>query len=188
MLFSKRSDYFTLGRSVLRLVLYLLIVAAVDGCNFRANPPPGPKGYLSKAYFNEQERCEKQAPHSESEFVKTDVGPSLHIMGRSSEWKTQAVYLGDTCYLAHVGPVYYFDQKRPSYYSIDVEARIRDTGQNNLAATSWLVLFGRDIRLEDLPADVEALPIRDIVSFNDSRRAIKFQIGHQSYEYVLPAP
>lgn len=158
---------------MLRRWLCPLLVAWLSACDSSPGPGKGPREYLSKEYFEKQRICEEKGPRPRSTFKTVDLGRSLHQRGRPAEWNAQRLYLGNTCFLANVGPVYYFDEKHLTFYSVDIEAQVpAENGRGG--RPSWLVLFSRDIDHNELPSDIESIRIRDIVYFDEGKRVVSF--------------
>jgi hypothetical protein len=116
--------------------------------------------------------------HSATPF---DIGPSLHQMGRPALWHSQSMALGDTGFVAHVGPTVYEnkDDREPDYYSIDVE---------KAEGVNWQVYFERDLRIDELPEGFDSRPINEIVSYDSTTRKVTFAVGAKRFEYRLPEP
>jgi len=135
-----------------------LIIWAVEMSSHRVSIPSGDEGFVSGPW---------------------DIGPSLHEMGRPAVWKAESMALGDTGFVAHVGPATYQDKKdrMPDYYSIDVEKE-RDS--------AWYVYFRRDLRTDELPEGFTKKPIEEIVSFDAISRKVSFTIGDRQCDYKLP--
>jgi hypothetical protein len=110
---------------------------------------------------------------------RPDIGPQLHQMGRPSVWRSQQLPLGDTGYVATVGPAFYQDDgdNNPDYYSIDVERR---------DGPAWHVHFQRDFGMDEIPASLIGKNIADIVSFDERTRRVIFRIGDRQERYRLP--
>jgi hypothetical protein len=108
-----------------------------------------------------------------------DIGPSRHQMGRPAEWRLQRMPLGDTGYVAAVGPEFYQDDGNddPDYYRIDVE-------KGNASAS--YVLFQRDFTIDEIPKTLTDKPISQIIAFDARSRTVTFQIGDRQERYRLP--
>jgi hypothetical protein len=111
-----------------------------------------------------------------------DLGPRLHEMGRPAIWNSQSMALGNTGFVAHVGPGVYEDKdnEEPDYYSMDVEM---DDGGG-----AMLVYFQRDLRIDELPEGFLRKSIGDIVSYDPTTRSVSFSVGARRFEYHLPQP
>jgi hypothetical protein len=106
-----------------------------------------------------------------------DMGPRLHQDGRNSTWHSKRMSLGDTGFVADVGPVVYEGDQKPDYYSINVakpDGRVSH------------VYFQRDLRIEELPDGFVSKPIAEIVSYDAISRKVSFTIGARRFEYTLP--
>lgn len=112
-------------------------------------------------------------------WFSPDYGPSLHVSGRECTWDATSVNLGDTGFIAYVGPHIYKDEDNddPDYYSIDVEYKQEDGS---------LVCYSRDFELKDLPDGLLESEATDIVRYNADNRMVTFQIGTNKYQYQLP--
>jgi len=106
-----------------------------------------------------------------------DMGPRLHQDGRKSTWHPQRMSLGDSGFVADVGPVVYEGDQKPDYYSIDVEKPDGGVLQ---------VYFQRDLRIDEVPEGFVNKPIAEIVSYEAPTRKVSFTIGTQRFEYTLP--
>ena len=127
-------------------------------------------------YFTEYE------PWPES-YRSTEVyGERLHLLGRPAHWNIKTIDLGDTGFIAHVGPSIYEDEDNDEidYYSIDIEKqRSKD---------SWHVFFSMDFEPSDLPKDFDKKPVSEVVFYDPATRIVEFKIGDGSYTYALPLP
>jgi hypothetical protein len=110
-------------------------------------------------------------------FGAPSIGPRLHQMRRAAVWKTAQLPLGQTGFVAFVGPSVYQDRANgtPDYYTIDVE---RDGS----------IRFLRDLSIAELPEGFLTKPIGEIVSFDEQSRLVTFQIGDRKFCYQLPPP
>jgi hypothetical protein len=142
---------------------------------------------IPDGYFEEMARCEKLVPESPG-MDAFDVGARLHEQGRSAEWKSQRTYLGDTCLVASIGPGIYQDEsdETPDYYSIDVEIRQIEKNKDGVGSESWLVLYRRDFRIEDLPDEFLKKSINEVVDYDPVSSKAIFHMGNGVYEYKLP--
>jgi hypothetical protein len=98
-------------------------------------------------------------------------------MGRAAFWKTAQLPLGQSGFVASVGPSVYQDKAdgTPDYYTIDVER-------------NGSVRFLRDFTIAELPEGFLSKPISEIVSFDEQSRLVIFQIGDRKHHYQLPPP
>ena len=150
----------------------------------------GPRRYLSAEYFRKQTECDARPPYSRSKFREFDYGASLHQAPRPALWRSQRMFLGNSCFVANIGPAYYTDgsDHGAAYYSIDVEAPVSEAGGRKQNDRSWLVLFRRDLKVSELPDGFQKIDIGKVVSYNDLERTVRFKIGTHHFEYKLPAP
>ena len=88
-------------------------------------------------------KVDRRRPHSR----QIDYGERLHEFGRSAFWRTVWTYLGDTCFVARIGPVYYEDELNnvPDYYAIEAD---RQHGE------SAIVYFSRQLRIDTVPDEI----------------------------------
>lgn len=145
--------------------------------------------YVTDEYIRKQRDCEARTPQVATRFWgKTDLGPSVQNPHEPMEWRSQRLYLGDTCYFAVAGPYYKIGDRsdKPLSFAIDVEVNVADPSAP--AKISSLVLFSRTFGPNELPKDFDRLYIGDIVSFIEADHLVRFQIGSHSHEYRLPAP
>jgi len=102
--------------------------------------------YVTDEYIRKQRDCESRAPPDAKGFWgKSDLGPPIQNFNEPMEWRTQRLYLGDTCYFAVAGPYYKIGDRsdKPLSFSIDVEVRVAESSAP--AGTSSLVLFSRTL-------------------------------------------
>lgn len=168
-------------------IVTVVMLLALLGCGSETQDVS--RRYVTDEYIRKQRACESRAPQDAKRlWGKSDLGPSVQHTNEPMEWRTQRLYLGDTCYFAVAGPYYKIGDKsdKPLSYAIDVEVRVSDSSAP--AEISSLVLFSRTFGPNELPNDFERLYIGDIVSFSESDRVVRFKIGGHSHEYRLPAP
>lgn len=142
----------------------------------------------SKDYFKKKRICDKREPIKIIYTPHGSIGPSLGEKGRPAQWAPQQKYLGDTCFVASIGPYYYRDEEDfdPDYYSVEVEVRQKEPHYDGQARESWRVLYRRDFAIEDLPVGFVHKNIDDVVEFNQANKTVGFQVGDKFYEYRLP--
>jgi hypothetical protein len=173
-----------------RLIVSFVIVGVLSS-TAAFTQEAGPRRYLSEEYFRKQSECDTRPPYSRSKFFNDfDYGKSPHQAERPAVWKSQRMFLGDTCFVANVGPAYYTDreERQLAYYSLDVEAPAADPSNAEPNRRSWVVLFRRDINVSELPDGLEKKEIGEVVSYSERERTVRFKIGAHQYAYRLPAP
>lgn len=94
-------------------------------------------------------------------------------------WKCTTFDLGDSGYVAYVGPTIIKDRssKVKDYYSMSVEFR------RGLVSSTF---FSRKLPMRLVPKDVRNLDAKQIVSFNPESRTVRFDLRAQQFSYVLP--
>lgn len=142
------------------------------------------------AYLAKKAECERRPANTEPKSAQLDVGPTLHKLGRPASWKSQNIFLGDTCFKASIGPSTYQDEtdQEPDYYSIDVEARHVGKTMGEKPEQYWLVYFRRDLEMQELPERFLERKIDDVISFNEETNVVTFEIGKNKYAYQIPTP
>ena len=173
-----------------RALLRGLVAVGLLSCAAAFGQERGPRAYLSAEHFRKQRECDARPAYRREKFGEIDDTESLHQAPRPALWSSQRVFLGDTCFLANIGPVYYTDRSRTeaAYYSIDVEVPVAEPGAARPKDRSWLVLFSRDLKVSELPPGFQKIEIGKAVSYNEAERTVRFEIGEHRYEYKLPAP
>lgn len=171
-----------------QLHLALGLVVLLTGCDgvspSKGSLPPT----VSEQFLRRQQECERRPSIERSKFsMHLDNGPSLRSQGGATVWRNKKMYLGDTCFIANAGPVYYIGDgdRKLAHYVLDVEHAVADSSVPD--RTSYLVLFSREIAASELPPDFDRIEIGDIVSYDVSARKALFKIGRNRYEYKLPA-
>jgi len=114
-------------------------------------------------------------------WVKTDIGPEIHVFGRPCLWKSSRVQIGKTNYVASVGPNIYQDEsdQEPDFYTIDIEKR-------HLFSNNWGIYFERNFEIGQIPKDLLYEDASKIIEYHDKERLVVFTIGKNRYEYTLP--
>ena len=113
-------------------------------------------------------------------WLKSDIGPKLHIDGKSARWNARFQIIGESGFTACAGFCRYTDPgDGDGHYSIDVEY---------VMANSNRVCFQRDIPLIDLPKEFKGDDLSKIVSYDESSRVVTFLIGDLKHTYTLPIP
>ena len=113
-------------------------------------------------------------------WLITDIGPRLHVDGKSAQWDARSLKLGKSGFTAHAGFTCYTNPNDGAgHYSIDVEY---------VMANSSRVCFQRDIALLDLPKHFNGNDLAAILSFDEANRVVRFLIGTVEYKYTLPIP
>jgi hypothetical protein len=173
-------------------LLTVVAVVGILGCAVVFSQAPGPRKYLSDEYFRKQKECDARPPYDRSRLLAlvVDYGPDLHQAPKPAMWKSQKVFLGHTCFLASIGPVYYTGRghHEAGYYSLDVQVPVAEDVVNGRARTSSMVLFQRHLSVSELPPRFEDLEIGEVVSYDSAKRIVRFEIGVHRYEYRLPTP
>ena len=170
------------------LIIYLAISHLID---YTAEPRLLPTSISeSSAYLDRRAECETRAASPEPRHEQLDIGPTLHKFGRPASWKSQHMFLGNTCFQASIGPTIYQDEtdQDPDYYSIDVEARHVRRLRSEESKESWLVYFSRDFKIQDLPESFLERKIDEVVSFDEKTNVVTFEIGKNKYTYQIPKP
>jgi hypothetical protein len=170
-------------RNVMRIIsICALSLLCLCGC--------GHDNYQSPEYSRQKAICDKKPDPRRPGSGQFDIGPIHNTAHRPAKWMSQQMYLGDTCYVASIGPYSYKDQffDRPAFYSLDVERRMTDVDRNGHRSEAWEVLYQRDLEIGDLPSGFERWKINEIVSYEELTRIVRFKIGQRIYEYHLPAP
>ena len=169
--------------SILSFTCFLIACDANQsgGSSSRYEFPP-PEGY-----FEQLERCEKVEPALVHDSSLFDIGPSLYEKGRKTMWRTQELFLGNSCYRATIGPHNYLDQSETTlaYFTIAVVARRKLKMHDGSTSTSWIYFYQRDIKAEDLPISILEKNISEVVSFDESTKTANFAVGDKAYNYVL---
>jgi hypothetical protein len=162
---------------MIRKIQLALFIVLIQGCDVSFNEN-----------FEKKKICESKAPLPRSPFEVFDIGPRMHEMGRPAKWKSQRMYLGNTCYVASIGPSVYQDEKDsvPDYYTIDVELRLVEKRADGSISESWLVIYQRDFAISDMPQGFLDKKISEVVSYQEQSNAVIFSIGTRKYEYILP--
>jgi hypothetical protein len=107
-----------------------------------------------------------------------DTGPRLDEIVASTTWSSKRMPLGDTGFVASVGPTFHDENlQKPAYYSIEVQ---------KARGSAWHVYFERDLRFDELPKGFLNKPIAEIVSYDATARKVSFTIGARRFEYQLP--
>ena len=169
-----------------RIIITILLVSVL-GCTESSTDPRDKLNFpgFDSEYFKKRDECANKPLADLSKFTNYGTGKSLHVVGQRSNWKTQQMYLGNTCHKASIGPVYYEGQSSPSYYSIDIEVKQKSNGPQGY---SWAVIFSRDLPISQLSESELTKPIKEIVSYDQETNKVKFLVGSQNYEYELPKP
>ena len=163
-------------------ISHLIYYTAEDG-------PPTPSAQIDP-YLAKMAECEMRPANTVLKHEQLDVGPALHKSGRPASWKSQQMFLGDTCFQASIGPGVYLDEtnQEPDYYSIDVEGRHVGKTMGEKIGKYWLVYFRRDLEIQELPERFLERKIDDVVSFNKETNVVTFEIGKNKYAYPIPKP
>jgi len=172
---------------LISLALFMqLIIGNSYGIDFNTKYDIRP----SKEYFEKMKQCDKQNPPSLIRIRYLDLGPRLHVNGRPAVWKSQELYLGETCYIALVGPHIYQDEKdnEPDYYTIEVHMKIRTKSTEGGSTVGYTPLFHRSYRIEHIPEELMITRIENIVKYDNNTRTVSFMIGDKVEKYVLPEP
>jgi hypothetical protein len=108
-----------------------------------------------------------------------DIGPTLHEFGRPAIWNATHMPLGASGFTAAAGPGRYEDENNRGwdYYTIDIEKEQQRRSY---------VVFQRDFRMDDIPADLIHKKVDDLVEYNKESGLVVFHIGTNRFTYTLP--
>ncbi len=110
-----------------------------------------------------------------------DIGPVIPKSEQQGTWQSRRVILGDTGFMAAVGPAQHLGgaHKRWDYYSIEVQLRTD--------ATWRYVCFRRDLPISLVPPDLLSDGAAEkIVAFDAQAGVVTFTLGDSVYTYRLP--
>ena len=111
--------------------------------------------------------------------VRPDMGERVSSLLHPSTGRRTVMPLGDTAFIAAVGPSYYQDERDKDwdYYTISVEKRDGD---------SSYVFFQRQFKMDDVPSDIVSKEASDIASFDRESQIVTFVVGKTTHTYRLP--
>jgi hypothetical protein len=120
----------------------------------------------------------------------SDIGPSLHPVGRECIWDFRREPIGKTAYYVALGPWYYKEdwdgyqnprRGAPVFYSVQISTLV--CGSLGFSCP-WS--FERDFRVQDLPAGFLSKPVSEIASFDEASSIVTLRIGNERIACKLP--
>lgn len=121
----------------------------------------------------------------------TDLGPTLHEMGRPATSQATHIRLEGSDFTASAGAWRYDDEGNQEWdgYRISVQipkGRIWHLLNKREMTEASYIFFSRDLRIDDMPKGVPSRNVKDIVSYDKDARHVTFSLGNQQHEYMLP--
>jgi len=176
------------------IVLFTLLV----GCSEKGEYPPIPSwGYLpnmSDSHWDMTQQC-ADTKYSHVPFGVSDIGDSLHPTGKPATGVGRQLYLGKTCILASISTTVYTapEDQLNNHYTISIQvpqADSRCVGEAkpnfcNNNPISYLVIFSRDFRAEEVGQSFRQKRMEDIINFDEKTKLVVFEVGSKKYEYQL---
>ncbi len=122
-----------------------------------------------------------QSPKNEDPYlgVFPDTGKSLHEFGRPAFWEATKAPIHGTTFTASAGPYRYQDEENEDwdYYSISIERPHSDGSY---------VFFSRDYEIEKIENDLILENVRELFTYDELTRTVRFRIGQIEESYTLP--
>lgn len=148
-------------------------------------------GYIPpNKYFEQKVKCEQLSPINLPDNFNYDMGAKVGDLYRPSVWNAKYTYLGNTCYKASIGAVYYEDEKNedPDYFSIEVEIRqVRENSSGTLENV-YRTLYRRQFSFGEISPVILTKNIDEVVTYDESKGIVKFDLTTKVYRYKLPMP
>ena len=183
----------------MRLLTIITISVLLVACNRNDDLPQIPSwGHLPKLNTNHwdiRQKC-KDIDYSRIPFGVSDIGDTLHPMGKKASGVSHGIYLGQTCILASISTTVYEtpEDQWNNHYTISVQIpqpdnRCTNTPKPNFCKNnpkSFRVIFSRDIPGNEVGQYFIDKKMEDVVSFDDSSRRVIFKVRDNRYEYIVP--
>jgi hypothetical protein len=111
--------------------------------------------------------------------VRPDMGERVHERWRLATGEATVMPLGDTAFVAVVGPSRYTDKadKDWDYYTVSVQ---RPEGDSSY------VFFKRQFRMDAVPAELVNKEAKDITIFDENSGVVTFMLETSTHAYKLP--
>ena len=116
------------------------------------------------------------------QWLKPDYGPTLLNKERECHPQWERTEIADTGFYAFVAANTYRDEED----NVPDVLQIRVTYKE--AEREYVYCYTREFALNKIPEGSWSTDLSTILDYNERTRAVSFQVGNESYQYVLPQP